>query len=92
MKLETEFRDFINEIIGGKYIGKLKVECITNSGVEFWTLCLYLDTEESPLILGYEGTKEQFKKFVKKEIKARKLEFISYWTAVQTSLDEEDDE
>lgn len=26
MKLETELRELINETIGGKYIGKLRVE------------------------------------------------------------------
>lgn len=44
---------------------------------------MYLDLEYSPLILSYQGTKEQFKDFVKKEIKSRKLERVSYWKTIK---------
>ena len=39
---------------------------------------MYLNLEYSPLIMSYQGTKEQFKDFIKKEIKSRKLERVSY--------------
>lgn len=84
MTLETEFRNLIDETVGGKYIGKLSIEKEDQQdGPPVWGLFMYLDLEYSPLILSYQGTKEQFKDFVKKEIKSRKLERVSYWKTIK---------
>lgn len=83
MKIETEIRNTINEIICGKYVGKLKVTTEEMPGGTLWMLLLYLDMEQTPMVLAYQGTEEQFKEFVKSEIKARKLHAVKFWSAVQ---------
>lgn len=82
--LEKEIKNIIEEIIEGKYIGKLKVEVeeIENED-PIWMLLLYLDMEQTPIILAHQGTEEQFKDFIRKEIKSRKLHTVHFWTAVQ---------
>lgn len=77
--LEQEILNIINETIGGKYIGKLKV--LNDDGI--WTLYLYLNQEQSPIQIGYDGTLNDFKEFIRKEIKTRKMEKVSYWRATQ---------
>lgn len=77
--LEQEILDIINETINGQYIGKLKV--FNDEGI--WTLYLYLDQEFSPIQIGYSGSLEEFKDYVRKEIKTRKMEKVSYWRAIQ---------
>ncbi len=82
--IEQDIRNIIDEVICGKYIGKLKVvteELPDNSTL--WMLLLYLDMELTPMVLAYEGTEEQFKDFIRKEIKARKLQNVHFWKAIQ---------
>ena len=74
-KLEQDILDIINEVIEGKYIGKLKV--IFEDGV--WQLHLFLDRNYTPVTLAYEGDFDEFKKFVKREIKKNKYEKIKFW-------------
>lgn len=77
--LEQEILDIINETIGGQYIGRLKV--LNDEGI--WTLYLYMNQEMSPIQIGRDGTWDEFKEYVRKEIKTRKMEKISYWQAIQ---------
>ncbi len=83
-QIEIDIRNIINEVICGKYIGKLKViqETMPNNNT-LWMLLLYLDRELTPMILAYEGTEEQFKEYIRKEIKTRKLHGVHFWNAIQ---------
>jgi len=81
--IESEIKNIIEEVICGKYIGKLKVIKEEIEGTEFWTLLLYLNLELSPMILAYAGNEEQFKNFIRKEMKDRKLHGIHFWKALQ---------
>ena len=97
MKLETEIRNIIDKTIKGKYIGKLKVQKEDfDDGTTLWTLFLYLDMEMSPIIMAYQGSKDEFKEFIQKEIKSRKLEMVSFWRAeleyADVKIDEEDND
>ena len=92
--LELEIKNIIEEVICGKYVGKLKVvKEETKENDPLWMLLLYLDLELSPMILAYEGTEERFKNFIRNEIKTRKLHNIHFWKAIQElpSGDEIDD-
>lgn len=89
-ELEQEVLEIINEVIEGKYIGKLKVivseperECgdpkcrpLNNS---IYSLYLYLDRWYTPIILSYEGTEEEFLKFIRIEIKKNKYEKVHFY-------------
>ena len=77
--LEQEILNIINCTIKGKYIGKLRVVIED----DMYNLLLYLNQEQAPLIIGYQGTEEKFKEFVQKEIQTRQMERVSYWTAIQ---------
>lgn len=74
--LEKEILEIINEAIGGKYIGGLKI-LIED---DIYELLLYLNQEMAPLILSYQGSESDFKEFIRKEIKARQMERVDYWT------------
>ena len=88
--IELEIKNIIEDIICGKYIGKLKVSKEEMGDSVLWTLFLYLDLELSPMILAYEGSEDQFKNFIKDEIKERKLQGVRFWKAVQElSVDDE---
>lgn len=74
-KLEQEILDIINEVIEGKYIGRLNIS--HEDGI--WQLNLFFDRNYTPVSLAYEGTEDEFKKFVKKEIKKNKYEKVKFW-------------
>jgi len=88
-KLEQEILDIIDETICGKYIGPLKVniykdnpECGDSCRETYPTiyeLRLYLDRYFTPVILSYEGNEEEFKDFVREEIRKRKLENTKFF-------------
>ena len=75
-KLEREVLEIINETIEGCYTGKLKVfvtvperqcgDSCSELNNTIYELHLYLDRWYSPLVLAYEGTEDEFKKFIKK--------------------------
>lgn len=88
-ELENEIRQIIDETIGGRYIGKLKVE--KDNEYDLWMLLLFLDREMTPLVLAYEGTVDSFKEFIRKEIKQRKLQMVKFWKGIQ-ELPTDDDE
>lgn len=91
--LESEIKTIIEEVICGKYIGKLKVVQEDVNDSTLWMLLLYLNLELSPMILAYEGTEVQFKDFIRNEIKIRKLHDVHFWTAIQElPLDDEMDD
>lgn len=78
--LEQEILDTINEAIGGKYIGQLKVFHEDEVG---WVLLLHMNQEQAPMNFVYDGTWEQFKKFIYNELHFRKMHKASFFQAVQ---------
>lgn len=73
--LEQEILEIINQVIDGKYIGKLRV--IYEDGI--YELYIYFDRWYTPTILAYEGTEDEFKKFVKKEFKKNQYQKVKFW-------------
>lgn len=82
-EIENQIKEIIEEVVNGKYIGKLRVisEPINNSTL--WMLLLYLDLEITPMVLAYEGNVDEFKEFIRKEMKTRKLQTVKFWKATQ---------
>ena len=89
-ELEQEVLCIINEVTENCYIGKLKVlvtkperQCgeptcrPINDAI--YELYLYLDRFYTPIVLSYEGTEEEFKNFVREEIKKNKYEKIHFY-------------
>jgi hypothetical protein len=51
-----------------------------------WELRLYLDRWFTPVVLAFEGTEDEFKEFVRKEIKTRKMEKTKYYSITRYPL------
>lgn len=78
-QLEEEVLNIINEEIGGKYIGKMKV--VVDG--DWYELLMHMNQEQAPLHLGYQGTEEEFKQFIKDEIHYRKRNDVKFWKGIQ---------
>lgn len=101
-KLEQEILEIINCTVCGKYIGKLKVDVLTDEkecgdpcGMEYKTvyqLKLFLDREFTPIVLSYEGNEEEFKNFIREEIRKRKLEKTKFFKLNLECLVPDDEE
>ena len=76
--LEQKTLQAINESMKcKKYVGDLKED-------NDYTLFLYLDQEQSPMVFSKECIDENdFLEFIKKEIKTRKIHLTSYWGATK---------
>lgn len=82
--IEKEIKNIIEEVIGGKYVGRLKVDIEDIPGEDpIRMLLLYLDMEQTPLVLAYQGSEDRFKEFIYEEMKARKLHAVHFWKAIQ---------
>ena len=70
--LANEILNIIDETIEGENVGKLEV--IVDD--DWYTLNLFMNMHNSPLVLAYQGTEEEFKNYIREEIKKRKLEKV----------------
>lgn len=79
--LEKEILEIINTTVKGQYTGGLKV--VNDDG--FYVLFLYMDSSVYPSIqLGIDcDSEEDFKNYIRDEIKARRLESVSYSRLIQ---------
>jgi len=103
-KIEKEVLEIINEVTESCYKGKLKVlvtypeinKCDSSCkelNDTIYELYLYLDRFYTPIILSYEGTEDEFKDFIRKEIKKNKYEKVHFYKINREPLIlEEDDE
>lgn len=70
--LANEILDIIDKTIEGEYVGKLEV--IVDD--DWYTLNLFMNMHNAPLVMAYQGTEEGFKNYIREEIKRRKLEKV----------------
>lgn len=70
--LANEILQIIDETIEGEYLGKLEV--IVDD--DWYTLNLFMNMHNAPLVLAYQGTENEFKNYIREEIKKRKLEKV----------------
>lgn len=77
--LENEILEIINEVTDHCYIGKLTVIEEDDS----YTLRLGLNTPNASTVLYYQGSVEDFKKYIKEEIKRRRYPEIEYWNTLK---------
>lgn len=95
-ELEQEVLCIINEVTENCYIGKLKVlvtkperqcgEPCQELNDTIYELYLYLDRWRTPIVLSYEGTEEEFKNFVREEIRKNKYEKIHFYKITRELL------
>lgn len=95
--LEQEVLCIINEVTENCYTGKLKVlvtkpekecgdpECRPLNDT-IYELYLYLDRWNTPIVLSYEGTEDEFKKFIRNEFKKNKYEKVHFYKITREPL------
>ena len=81
-ELEQEILKIINTTIDGEYIGKLRA--FKDKGI--WNLYIYFDRWFTPTVLAFEGTEEEFKEFIRKEFKTRKMQKTKYYSITRYPL------
>lgn len=75
--LECRIRELINQVTKSKYISPLDVK--HEDGI--YTLRLGLNCKDAaPISFGYQGNEDGFLKFLEKEFRKRKLQYIRYTT------------
>ena len=101
--LEQEVLCIINEVTENCYTGKLKVlvtkpekecgdpECRPLNDT-IYELYLYLDRWNTPIVLSYEGTEDEFKKFIRNEFKKNKYEKVHFYKITREPLVLNDEE
>ena len=77
--LENKVLNIINCVTDSNYISTLKVEKDDNT----YILKLDLNQYLSPLVLSFEGTEDDFLKFICNEFKTRKIERTHWYKAVR---------
>ena len=80
--LEKEILEIINDATDSEYIGKLKVVVDDDS----YTLGLYLNLEMSPMVFSYQGSEQEFKDFIREEMKSKKLQNIFRYEVIRDIL------
>lgn len=102
-ELEHEVLCIINEVTENCYTGKLKVlvtpperhrcdsDC-TPINDTIYELYLYLDRWHTPIVLSYEGSKDEFKQFIRDEIKKNKYEKVHFYKITREPLVVNDEE
>lgn len=78
--LEEEIKQIIDDVTDREYIGKLQV---THED-DIWTLYLFLDMEITPpIVMSIQGDEETFKKFIKREMRKRRLQCVKFWKTIR---------
>lgn len=89
-EIEKQVKEIIEEVTECKYVGRLKVIEEPTEDSTLWMLLLYLDLELTPMVLAYEGSEEEFKDFIRTEMKNRKLQYVKFWKATKEPINFED--
>lgn len=87
--LEQEILEIINCATCSQYTGKLEVT-VDDEEVKcgkffpkWYTLKLYLNLHMSPMVFAYQGTEQEFKDYIKEEMKSRKLQKIFRYEVIR---------
>ena len=100
--IEIAIREIIRRVYCSEYCGKLSIEmiskcCKSDCCSESEDCCnygfkisIYLNKDEYPLTLAFDGNLEEFLKFICKELKNRKLHYTKYYYGYQVIKEKED--
>lgn len=82
--LECRIRELINRVTKSKYISPLDVTY--DNGI--YTLRFGLNCKDAaPISFGYQGTEDEFLKFLEKEFRKRKLQHVEHTTGALVNGD-----
>lgn len=73
-QLEEEVRTVIKEVYQAEYVGTLSLTIMTDNDIPTgYILRLGLNQDERPLFIAFEGNKDEFIKYLKQELRTRRL-------------------
>lgn len=93
--LENDILDIINDATNSCYVGKLKVliEPVNETGCNtcsiggdeemIYSLLLYLNQEQAPMVLSIQGNEEAFRNFIREEMKTRKMQKVHRYRLIK---------
>lgn len=77
-----EIRELFYQVTCAKYIGNLDLDVIEDCNDKIFTLRMGLNCPDvAPIVLGFCGTEDQFREYLKKEFRKRRLQEVEYSTA-----------
>lgn len=71
-QLEEEVRTVIKDIYQAEYVGTLNLT-VMEGDQPVYILRLGMNKDERPLFIAFEGNKDEFIKYLKQELRARRL-------------------
>lgn len=83
-----EIRDLFYQVTCTKYIGNLDLDVIEDCNDKIFTLRIGLNCPDvAPIVLGFCGNEMEFKEYLKKEFRKRRLQEIEYTIATLINED-----
>lgn len=78
---EEAVKDIIECLYKAKYTAEIKVETLTNSdgNITGYLLILGLNNSEMPLQIAFDGDWDSFLKYIKEELRTRRLSDTEYF-------------
>ena len=80
---EKQIKEFIESCYECTFIGKAEVF----KNYDFYTLRLVLNTDYAPINLSYQGSIEDFLKYVKRQLKEMRLDRVYYYLGYKTDVE-----
>lgn len=79
--LEVAIKDLFKQIYSKEYVGKLKLEELltTEGDHRGYKLTLGMNNVDKPLIISFEGTDKAYLKFLRQELRDRRLGDTHYF-------------
>lgn len=80
-ELEVAIKDLFKQIYDKEYVAKLKLEVLytTNGEHRGYKLTLGMNNVDNPLIISFEGAEAAFLKFLRQELRDRRLGDTHYF-------------
>ena len=77
--MKNDIKELFFNITCTKYIGDLELDIIDDCNDKLYTLRICLNSPDvAPIVLGFQGTDDQFMKYLEKEFRKRRLQEIQY--------------
>ena len=81
--IEPVILEAVMDIYHKKYVGKLKVNKLTNG----YQLLLWLNKQETPISISADLDAEKFIKYIKEELRSRRYNEVKYYTGYKYDPD-----
>lgn len=88
MELYNKILEIINTTINGEYKGKFSIDVEKDWNDQIFTLKIEIDSREVPLTFVFQGSQDNFLKYIKHELKNKRNRFLNKTKATLINMDE----